>query len=218
MRIIFLVLLLQVPAAQAQVTHYWVKLTPDLAHQVLQGEETIEFHHAAGNVEWHKQSRLHVSRVSSRDGGATLKDEIVIAHVRANGKHLVHFEYTAAPARGITWFQNQMGFDTAFYCDTWMVCDDSPGQRATLTLEIILPASTDMTAVCPGLFRKQWHDGTVNHFVFVQSVPVQTYLFSFGVAKLNRSTNGNLIFYTPDADPHKVAVAKTARCLCVYAG
>ena len=162
MRIALLVLLLSVSTAQAQVTHYKLKLTPDLDHHLLHGEETIEFHHGAGNVDWQKQPGLHVSSMSSRDGEATLRDEGVSVRLRTNGKHLLHIQYTAAPTRGITWFANQAGFDTDFYCETWMVCDNAPGQRASLTLEIVLPTSSGLRAAGPGLLKKQWRDEKTN--------------------------------------------------------
>lgn len=41
MRIAFLFLLLFVPAAQAQVIHYRLKVIPDIDHQLLKGEETL---------------------------------------------------------------------------------------------------------------------------------------------------------------------------------
>src|SRR5882672_1141781 len=51
-----LFLLLSVTPVQAQITHYILKLTPDLGHHLLQGDETIEFDHAQGDVhlEHHK--------------------------------------------------------------------------------------------------------------------------------------------------------------------
>jgi aminopeptidase N len=91
-----------------------------------------------------------------------------------------------------------------------MVCDNSPGQRATLTLEIVLPDSSGLSAVGAGLLKKQWRDGQNEHFVFEQNLPVQTYLFSFGIAKLSRSAEGKFIFYAPDGEPHKIGFAKTA--------
>jgi aminopeptidase N len=209
MRIAFLVLLLSSTTALAQVTHYKIKLTPDLDHQILTGEETIEFRHEAGTVQWRKQSRLQVVDINSRDGEATLSDETVSVKLRTSGKHLLRLQYTAGPTRGITWFQNQAGFDTEFFCEAWMVCDETPSQRATLTLEIELPISSGLSAVGPGLLKKQWRDRKYNHFVFEQSVPVQTYLFSFGASKLNRSTDGKFIMYLPDTEAHKTAFEKT---------
>jgi len=117
MRIGFLFLLLSVTAAQAQVTHYQLKLTPDLDHHLLRGEETI------------------------------------------------------------------------FYCEAWMVCDNTPAERATLTMEIVLPAASGLKAVGPGQLQKLWRDPEGEHFNFEQDEPVQTYLFSLGVARLNRSVH-----------------------------
>ena len=187
-----------------------MKLTPDLDHQLLRAQETIEFHHEAGNVELHKQTGLQLLKTESPDADVTLADESVTIRLRRSGKHLLHLEYTAAPHRGIKWFADQPGFDTAFYCDAWMICDNSPAQRATLTLEIILPASSGMAAVGPGRLKKQWRDKKDEHFLFEQDNPVQTYLFSFGVAKLIRSTTQNFVIYALDAAIHKAAFSKTA--------
>ena len=213
MRLVFLFLLLAVNPTQAQITRYKVKLTPDLDHQLLHAQETIEFQHDAGTVELHKQSGLQLLKTKSPDADVTLADESLTIRLRRSGKHLLHFEYTAAPHRGIKWFADQPGFDTAFYCDTWMICDNSPSQRATLTLEIVLRASSGMAAVGPGRLKKQWHDAKGEHFLFEQDNPVQTYLFSFGVAKLIRSTTENFVIYALDSTIHQAAFSKTAEAL-----
>jgi len=139
MRSPFLFLLLFITTVQAQITHYILKLAPDLDHQVLHGQEIITFRHDHGNIQFQKQVGLRISSVTCADCEATLADETVNVHLRTNGKHLLHFAYTAAPHRGVTWFSDQAGFDTAFYCEAWMVCDNTPAQRATLNLEIVLP-------------------------------------------------------------------------------
>jgi aminopeptidase N len=212
-RLAFLFLLLTVNPTQAQITHYKVKLTPDLDHQLLHGEETIEFQHDPGNLELQKQPGIQLLKTKSPDADITPADESLTIHLRRSGKHLLHFEYTAAPHRGIKWFADQSGFDTAFYCDSWMICDNSPAQRATLTLEIILPASSGLAAVGAGRLKKQWHDAKGEHFLFEQDNPVQTYLFSFGVAKLIRSTTQSFVIYAPDATIHQAAFSKTAEAL-----
>ncbi len=196
--------------AGAQVTHYTVKLTPDFEHNLLRGVETIEFYHDAGDVEWQKQRGMQITTVNSVGGEATVNDEAVTVRLHSAGKHLLHVEYTAAAGQGIKWFADQKGFDTAFYCEAWLVCDNSPAQRATLALEIILPAWGGFNAAGPGRLGKQWRDKQGEHFVFNQSNPVQTYLFSFGVAKLNRIAHEKFVLYATDNGVHKVALAKTS--------
>lgn len=210
MRSTFLLLLLFIPAARAQTTHYVVKLTPDLDHQLLHGEETITFHHERGDMQFQKQAGLQISNVTCTNCEATQANETVNIHLSTGGKHSVHVAYTATPHRGITWFSDHAGFDTAFYCDAWIICDSTPAQRATLNLEIVLSPSGDLTAASPGKFKRQWKDSQGQHFAFEQTKPVQTYLFSFGVAKLNRSVSGGFVLYTPDTDAHKTTFTKTA--------
>jgi len=67
-----------------------------------------------------------------------------------------------------------------------------------------------LKAVGPGRLKGQWRNTEGEHFVFEQSKPVQTYLLSFGVAKLNRSVSGQFVLYTPDTDAHKTTFTKTA--------
>ena len=110
----------------------------------------------------------------------------------------------------MTWFTEDPGFDADFYCEAWMVCDNSPAQRATLVLEIVLPTASGLKAVGPGRLKKEWQNKEGEHSVFEQRAPVQTYLFSFGVAKLNRSLDGQFVLYSADTDAHKVAFTKTA--------
>src|ERR1700674_2726643 len=125
MRSAILLMLILVTTARAQITHYTVRLTPDLDHHLLRGEETIEFHHAAGDIEWQKQSGLQITHTKLTDGESSLADQVLSIRLPRGGKHVVRFEYTAAPARGITWFAKEPGFDTAFNCAAWMVCDTS---------------------------------------------------------------------------------------------
>ena len=196
-------------ATAGSAAHYSVKLTPDFEHRVMRGEEQIEFEHAAGNLEWQKQPGLQVGGMKCPDGEVTSDDTSVRVRLAASGKHVTRFEYTAAAARGIRWFDGGAGFITAFYCDTWMICDNSPVQRATLRLEIVLPAASGLRTVGPGQLTKQFEDKEGVHFVFEQSAPAQTYLFSFAAAKLDVSAEGKYQLYAKSAD-HKAALAKTS--------
>jgi aminopeptidase N len=89
-----------------------------------------------------------------------------------------------------------------------MVCDNTPGQRATMRLEIVLPAASGLRAAGPGHLQKQFSDDEGEHFVFEQDEPVQTYLFSFGVAKMAAAEDGMERLYAAQGG-HSVALRKT---------
>jgi len=210
-------------AAVAQSTHYSVKLAPDFERQLLRGEETIEFQADAGEVEWQKQAGLRVASANVADGEVTVAEQAVRVHLCSSGRHSLKLRYTAAAGRGIQWFAGaaprreyspDSGFATAFYCEAWMVCDSSPGQRATLRLELVIPfkegGNVGFRAVGPGRRGREWRGRDGDHFVFEQNDPVQTYLFSFGVARLAVVDDGMFSIYAQRMDANKAAFAKTA--------
>ena len=203
-------------AAVAQSVHYSVKLVPDFEHQLLQGDETIEFQAGVGIVEWKKQAGLRIVTAKIVDGVATVDEQSVRVRLLSGGRHSLRFKFAAAAGRGIKWFANNAGLATAFYCEAWMVCDNSPGQRATLKLEIVVPfnpvthGSSGFRAVGPGHRGKEWRGRDGDHFVFEQSEPVQTYLFSFGVARMMAATDGMFSIYAQRMDANKAAFVKIA--------
>ncbi|OLB19571.1 MAG: hypothetical protein AUH16_06935 [Acidobacteria bacterium 13_2_20CM_57_7] len=206
----------------AQSTHYSVKLAPDFEHQLLKGDETIEVQADAGEVEWQKQAGLRVMSANVADGDVTVNEQAVRVRLRSGGKHILRVKYTATAGRGIRWFGSAVprrdysrdsGFATAFYCEAWIVCNTSPGQRATLRLEIVIPSreggNMGFRAVGPGTRGREWRARDGDHFVFEQSDPVQTYLFSFGVARLAVAVNGKFSIYAQKMEASKEAFAKT---------
>ena len=202
--------------AAAQFTHYSVKLVPDFERRVLLGDETIEFQADAGEVEWQKQAGLHIVTSKIATGAVSVAEQSVIVRVLSAGRHSVRFKFEAAAGRGIEWFDDNAGLATTFYCETWMVCDNSPGQRATLQLEIVVPfrqlpqGASGFRAVGPGRRGKEWGGDDGRHFIFEQNDPVQTYLFSFGIARLEVATDGRYSIYSERMGAKSVAFAKTA--------
>src|SRR6202521_1433226 len=211
-------------AAVAQSTHYSVKLVADFERHLLRGDETIEFQADGGEVEWQKQAGMRVVSADVADGEVTVAEQAVRVLLRSGGKHSLKLKYTAAAGRGIQWFADNAGLATAFYCEGWMVCDNSPGQRATLQLEIAVPfrplthGATGFRAVGPGRRGKEWRSRDGDHFVFEQSDPVQTYLFSFGVARLAVAVDGRFSIYAQRMDANKAAFAKTAGAPSLFRG
>ena len=208
--------------ASAQVTHYLVKLTPDLERHVLHGDERIEFSADAGVTEWQKKEGMKVIEAKVAGGEVTVGEKGVSVRLDSGGKHILQLQYEAAAGQGLRWLadvpsnqerSDKTGLFTAFYCDAWMVCDNSPAKRATLRLEIVIPFPPDgarsLRAVGPGKQGRDWRDKEGNHFVFEQSEPVQTYLFSFGVATVGVADAERFSLYAPNLESKAATFAKT---------
>ncbi len=201
-------------------THYEVTLKVDLAQQVLEGEEEIHFEGRTRKIEWQTQDNVKIRSATAKGGELVSEKGVLTVRPRSDGDHLVRVEYTAGAERGIHWLPDGGGLVTAFYCEAWMVCRDDPGERATLRLEIVLPLESGLRAVGPGKLRKQWRENKDQHFLFEINEPVQTYLFSFGVAKLERSGDGEdsrFAIYAKTAG-HPGALKKTSEAYTFLRG
>src|SRR5712672_751091 len=202
------------------VTHYEVTLKLDLALQVLEGEEEIHFEGRTGEIEWQTQDNVKIRSATAKGGELVRKKGVLTVRPRSTADHLVRVEYTAGTGRGIHRWADGGGLLTAFYCEAWMVCRNDPGERATLRLEIVLPVESGLRAVGPGKLRKQWRANKDEHFLFEINEPVQTYLFSFGVAKLERSADGqdsHFVIYAK-AGGHTSALKKTSEAYAFLGG
>jgi len=208
--------------ASAQVTRYSVKVTPNFERQVLHGEERIEFSADAGVIDLQNKQGLKVSEARVAGGDVTVSEKGAQVHLATRGRHVLRFKYEASAGQGFRWLadapstqerSDNTGFFTAFYCDAWMVCDNSPGQRATLRLEIVIPfqpgGAASLRAVGPGRRGREWRDKEGNHFVFEQGEPVQTYLFSFGVATLGVAHAEGFSLFSPNLESKTATFAKT---------
>jgi aminopeptidase N len=199
--------MLLLAALLAGVPHYSVKLTADVERQELRGEQVLELEADAGILVLRKKPALAITRSSG--GRVTVEAETVRVELARSGKQRLHFEYVATVGRGLRWLAEGAGFFTAFHCDAWMVCDDSPAQRATLRLEIALPASSPLRAVGPGSLKRSWRDMDKRRVLFELAEPAQTYLFSFGAARLLDSSRDEFSIHAQSSG-HADAFRKTS--------
>lgn len=213
---------LQPALAVAQATHYSVKLVTDFDHRVLEGEEQVEFLADEGIVEWQKRETVQIKFAEVTEGKVTVGPKVVIAHLRSGGRHTLRLKYAATAGPGIRWlgegppreFSRFTGLVTAFYCDAWMACDNTPGQKAALRLEIEIPfnkhgPATGLRAVGPGRLSQERRARDGDHFIFELSEPVQTYLFSFGAARLGKAVDGKFSLYAWQMSLNEAVLTRT---------
>jgi aminopeptidase N len=200
-------LALAAAALAADVTRYSVKLTADVERQELRGEQQVEFHAPAGTLLWKKKPGVTITRSSG--GEVAVDGETVRIALASSGRQRLRFEYTASAGRGLRFLPEGTGFFSAFYCDAWMICDDSPARRATLKLEIALPAASPLRAVGPGSSKRSWQAKDTRHVLFELTEPAQTYLFSFGAARLLDSSRDEFSIHAPSSG-HAEAFRKTS--------
>jgi aminopeptidase N len=167
------------------VIHYAVTLKPDFASRSIEGTTQITVRGTgagANRIQFSGNDlRLEAVEVNGRPATVTRSDSAMSVHLnrrlRAGRKAKLIIRYRGTPRRGIV-FGEGTAYSNYFTCD-WMACDlDRPGDKATLRLDLILPAGktsfasgiqVGRTAAGAGLERHRW----------IQDRPYSAYLFGF---------------------------------------
>ncbi len=192
------------PGRGFEVERYAVALRPDLATTAVSGVETIVVRGTSDAVTRlaFSPNALHISEatvdgapVASQSGDDAIV--FVLPHVLRKGDEAeLRFRFAGTPARGVTAVANGI-YSSYFACD-WMVClQDSPGDKADLTLDLFLPAGVESVAVgragpkvaLPGdLVRHRWRSRQ----------PYSPYLYAFAAGPFARrsveSVAGELVY------------------------
>ncbi|HKE58084.1 MAG TPA: M1 family metallopeptidase [Pyrinomonadaceae bacterium] len=168
------------------VLHYNVLIEPDLASKTVKGKVRIRFvtpKQNPTNVAF-DCGALTIDAV--RDHGVAqvfnVKDKRLLVtlseRVRPDETRELDIEYHGQPRYGIRFFPEQQQVYTVFSTSQWMVCVDSPADRATLQLSLILPAG--LTPVANGrlIAKKETPENKVA-YQWEQKTPIPSYVFGF---------------------------------------
>ncbi len=128
------------------VEHYDVALQSDLSRRRLAGEATLRFHSLsdepvtaleldAGGLEISSVEEGKIPQWFERQG-----EMLVIALAKPlypRESRSLSLRYQAGPSAGLAFFPDQVYGSAA---SAWMPCNDRPGERATLSLSLAVPA------------------------------------------------------------------------------
>lgn len=174
--------------ARQTVDHYEVWLETDLTDQSVHGVAVLTFEREVG------QQELVL------DCGALIMDGVagdrVGGYCQENGQLFVGMSdtsvgagsvtvhYHGQPGRGLQFAANQEQVYSYYFTSAWMPCLDSPSERATLDMHLIL--ADTMTAVASGVLvgTAVLEDGT-KQVSFQQRFPTSSYTYGFAVGNFS---------------------------------
>jgi aminopeptidase N len=173
-------------AAPFDVIHYDARVEPDIARKTITGKVLIRLAPRAagpGLVEF-DCGDLIVDAV--HEGGQAQKfsrtdRRLAVMLSRpavANETREIEIDYHGAPRFGVRFFPERTQVYTVFSTSQWLVCVDAPEDRATLRLNLILPAGLRATANGRLIAQRTLPGDKVSH-EWRQNAPVPTYTFGF---------------------------------------
>jgi aminopeptidase N len=118
-------------------------------------------------------------------------------------KGTIEISYTGKPKYGLEFKPDRGEFYTIFSTSQWMVALDSPSERATLDLKLILPEKKAMFAVGDVRSQKKLKSGQVQQrWQLTEPVPSFTYGFAVGKYQAITEKHGKtrLTYFSTDKD------------------
>jgi aminopeptidase N len=172
---------------QLSISDYKVQIKPNFLDQSIEGttELTVKFDSSTRSAKI-SVNDLAIDAVESDSKDIQWKqvDKTLELTFSKSPKKLF-IRYHGKPQQGLTWGKNFV-YSAYFTCH-WMICDESPGQKATLDLTLIAPKAFKATA--SGNFVSQEdEDSQLSRFHWHEDKPYSTYVFGFAVGQFHDAT------------------------------
>lgn len=179
------------PGSGFDVQRYAVVLRPDLDTSVVSGSQTVDLRVTADQLRVLSFSpnalRISNATLNGKPVSITSGKEGLSFHPASplnRGKARLRFQYSGKPARGLSTLPSGL-YSSYFACD-WMVClQDSPGDKAQIALDLVLPAGVVSLGVGDPLRLVRLPDGLVMHR-WRSTRPYSPYLYAFAAGRFTR--------------------------------
>lgn len=205
------------PDERFDVEHYHIQIRPDLKTTAVAGTEAIVLKSLSEGA-----SRLSFSANALRISQATIDGKPVTVSTNASAtdfvlprpmkkgqRSILRFRFEGVPTRGITAVSS--GIYTSYFACDWMICrQDTPGDKAMLSLDLILPEGLSSVGVGRAKPVFKLGDGATLHR-WRSTRGYSSYLFGFAAGSFTRHSvrvkQGELTYF--DATSKEVDLASS---------
>lgn len=169
---------------ELDVLHYEVTIEPDIQNQTIKGNLTI--HYKVANQTKTialDASKLTIDAVSGTNIKSYKKVDSKLLIELAPQKTLqqeLTIQYHGKPEKGLLFNPKNNQAHTVYFTDQWMVCHNKPNDRATLSLDILLPKGMQSIASGSVLGTKAQGEKIVHQWEQTYETPPYTYGFAIG--------------------------------------
>ncbi len=189
---------------ELDVVSYHLTIEPNIQQKSLKGTVVVKFRidktapqvtFSSGNLKIDKLTGNHIVGYTNRDGSL-----IIELAKRSQVENEIIIEYHGSPTRGL-WFNSQHDYAyTIFSTSQWMICNDSPADKALFDLNILVPE--DKICVASGdLVSRITKNGKVA-YTFQQNYESPSYTYGFTIGNFNQAQDSigptQLQYYAQD--------------------
>jgi aminopeptidase N len=180
-------------ASTFEVKDYSVELALDFKERTITGDETVTVRSLADGQTAVDLAAADLKVETLTEGRDALPFEQHDGRLRltlrrpANRGEIrtIRLRYSGKPTRGLQ-ISGEQAF-TAFHTSHWLVCQDDPAAKASLSLALIVPAGLEAVASGRPTGKEDLPDRRVR-LSFRQDRPYSTYLFGFVIGSFREAT------------------------------
>ena len=188
--------------AKLDVLDYELTIEPDIQNQHVKGSLLIRFEIDfqikqitldAANLEIDNVSGSSVSSYDKVDS------KLVVALVpQKENQHEITVDYHGNPKKGLLFNPESHQAHTVYFTDSWMICNNKPSDRATLSINIKVPKG--MQAIASGELLEVEENLEQLTYKWRQSYGSPVYTYGFAIGSFTEATdqveNVRLYYYS----------------------
>lgn len=191
-------------APDVDVTHYSVRLRPDMETKSVTGHAEITVVVRDATTVRFDAGALEIDRVDENGTALSFvkEGERLAIDLPGGGIHHVGIDYHGTPSKGVRFFPDAGQVYAGFATSQWMPCIDAPDERATLDLTLEVEKGLKVVASGELESEETLADGRVaSHWSLKEPMP--SYLYGFAVGHfrevIDDSAKPTLRFLAPES-------------------
>lgn len=196
---------------QLDVLNYDVYLIPNLSTQTIKGNVCLRFKTIAeANQVIFDAGNLKVTDIKGNNvKGFTQKNSKLIISLQQKDptEQEIQIFYEGKPKRGVVFSTALQQVYTVFFSSEWMICNASPNDKASIQLELLIPAS--LISIANGTLVDTLQKAD-NKVLYAWNQPYETpaYTYGFTIGTFNKVTdhykNIRLDYYAHNHTPKEI--------------
>lgn len=183
---------------QPDVTNYHLTVEPNIDDNYLKGSVVINFQiNSDADSVIFKSGNLNIDKVNGENvvGFKKISQDLVVYLSKRDGlKNRIIVEYQGRPKKGLIFDKVDDQAYTSYFTSDWMICNDSPEDKAVLRIDITVP--NDKMCIASGeLVNKKERNGkTLYSYQLNTESPSYTYGFAIGKFNEAEDTDNGVLF------------------------
>lgn len=206
----FLAIALHSQESALNVLSYELTIAPDIQNQSIEGSLLMRFEVAENtkNISL-DASKLEIDEVSGTSVTSYSKVDsklLIELSAQKQTQYEIAIRYHGNPKNGLLFNPDLNQAHTVYFTDQWMVCNNKPDDRATLSLNLLLPKG--MQSIASGSLSGTEEKGKKTLHKWYQSYPTPAYTYGFVIGSFTEATeqigNVKLNYYSSELDENKL--------------